>query len=111
MSSDKELERRVMTECGRQENIAIAHIGIAAREGLVTLTGHVPSNAERQATATAAGRVKGVKVVINQISINQHPLAHPQFRVLTTRKRMLQSTSSTKKSSTCPMSPSWLSTS
>jgi osmotically-inducible protein OsmY len=70
MSSDKELQRRVMTECGRQENIAIAHIGIAAREGLVTLTGHVPSNAERQATATAAGRVKGVKVVINQISIN-----------------------------------------
>jgi hypothetical protein len=37
-------------------------IGVAVRDGAVTLTGHVPSYAEKLAAARAAERVYGVRV-------------------------------------------------
>jgi osmotically-inducible protein OsmY len=45
------------------------HLGVAVREGFVTLSGHVPSLLERAEAERVAGRVKGVKAIVNQIVV------------------------------------------
>jgi hypothetical protein len=42
---------------------------VAVRDGAVTLTGHVPSYAEKLAAARAAERVYGVKAVANDLKV------------------------------------------
>ena len=42
-----------------------SHIGVAAQEGIVSLTGHVPSLLERADAEKVAGKVKGVRAIIN----------------------------------------------
>ena len=44
-------------------------IGVAVMDGAVTLTGHVPSFAEKLAAARAAERVYGVKAVANDLKV------------------------------------------
>jgi osmotically-inducible protein OsmY len=44
-------------------------IGVAVRDGAVTLTGHVPTYAEMLAAARAAERVYGVKAVANELQV------------------------------------------
>jgi osmotically-inducible protein OsmY len=44
-------------------------IGVAVMDGAVTLTGHVPSYAEKLAAARAAERVYGVKAVANDLKV------------------------------------------
>jgi osmotically-inducible protein OsmY len=51
-------------------------IGVAVQDGAVTLTGHVPTYAERLAAVRAAERVYGVKAVANDLTVK--PPASPQ---------------------------------
>jgi osmotically-inducible protein OsmY len=44
-------------------------IGVEVEDGAVTLTGHVPSYAEKLAAARAAERVYGVKAVANELHV------------------------------------------
>jgi osmotically-inducible protein OsmY len=44
-------------------------IGVAVKDGAVTLTGHVPTYVERRAAARAAERVYGVKAVANELEV------------------------------------------
>jgi len=44
-------------------------IGVSIQTGVVTLTGHTPSNAERLAAGRAAARVLGVRGVTNDIEV------------------------------------------
>jgi osmotically-inducible protein OsmY len=44
-------------------------IGVAVTDGAVTLTGHVPTYAEKLAVARAAERVYGVKAVANDLTV------------------------------------------
>jgi osmotically-inducible protein OsmY len=46
-----------------------AHIGVTAKEGIVTLIGHVPSYAEKYAAEKAAKRVCGVKALANELDV------------------------------------------
>jgi osmotically-inducible protein OsmY len=46
-----------------------AHIGVTAQNGIVTLTGHVPSYAEKDAAERAAKRVYGVKALANELDV------------------------------------------
>ncbi len=63
MSQDTRLQQSVLAELKWEPSIAAGHIGVAADNGVVTLTGHVTSFAEKQAAEAAARRVKGVKAV------------------------------------------------
>ena len=47
MKSDMVLQEDVLEELKWQPNVNAAHIGVSVKEGVVTLTGHVPSYAER----------------------------------------------------------------
>ena len=69
MSHDSELQQAVLSELGWEPSVTAAHIGVAASAGIVTLTGHVKTYAEKYAAETAAGRVKGVKAVAEELEI------------------------------------------
>ena len=69
MSQDKELQESVMVELGWEPSIDAAHIGVTANAGVVTLTGHVQSFAQKVAAERAAARVKGVKAVAEEIEV------------------------------------------
>ncbi len=69
ISKDTQLQRDVLAELNWEPSVNSAHIGVMANAGVVTLTGHVESFAEKYAAEKAAGRVKGVKAVAQEIEV------------------------------------------
>ncbi len=69
MNDDRQLQKFVQAELGWEPSVTAAHIGVAAKDGVVTLTGHVGSYAEKHAAEAAASRVKGVKAVAEEIEV------------------------------------------
>ncbi|WP_207388236.1 BON domain-containing protein [Lichenihabitans psoromatis] len=67
--SDTQLRNSVQAELSWEPSIVAAHIGVAANEGVVTLSGHVATYAEKHAAEMAAGRVKGVKAVAEELEV------------------------------------------
>ena len=69
MKTDSELQRDVLDELKWEPSVNAAHIGVAVNDGIVILSGHVPSYWERYAAERAAKRVYGVKAVVNEIDV------------------------------------------
>jgi osmotically-inducible protein OsmY len=70
MKSDSEIRDDVMEELRWEPRISDPDaIGVAVRDGAVTLTGGVTSYAEKLAAAQAAERVYGVKAVANDLKV------------------------------------------
>lgn len=69
MSHDSQLQLAVLAEFGWEPSIDAAHIGVMARDSVVTLTGHVESFASKRAAEEAARRVRGVKAVVEEIEV------------------------------------------
>jgi osmotically-inducible protein OsmY len=69
MSHDSHLQQAVLDELNWEPSVTAAHIGVAANAGVVTLTGHVVSFAQKHAAETAVRRVKGVKAVAEEIEV------------------------------------------
>src|ERR1700759_4723781 len=70
MKSDSEIKEDVTNELLWDPQITEPEaIGVAVQDGAVTLTGHVPTYAQRLAAARAAERVYGVKAVANDLKV------------------------------------------
>jgi osmotically-inducible protein OsmY len=69
MSHDSQLQQAVLAELSWEPSVVAAHIGVAANSGVVTLTGHVDNYAQKHAAEMAAGRVKGVKAVAEELEV------------------------------------------
>ena len=67
--SDLELKKAVESELTYEPSINAAEIGVAVKDGIVTLSGHVPSYWEKIAAERAAERVAGVKAVVNDLEV------------------------------------------
>jgi osmotically-inducible protein OsmY len=67
--SDKLLRQHVMDELEFEPSIDAADIGVTAENGVVTLSGHVPSYSQKLAAERAAWRVKGVKAIAEKIEV------------------------------------------
>jgi osmotically-inducible protein OsmY len=67
--TDSELKRDVLDELRWEPTVDEAHIGVSVKNGVVTLTGHVPSYAEKFGAERAAKRVHGVKAVANELEV------------------------------------------
>ncbi len=67
--SDSELQSAVMQELEFDPQVDAAHIGVSAKDGAVTLTGHVSSYSEKVAAVRAAERVYGVRAVADEIKV------------------------------------------
>jgi len=69
MSKDSELQQAVLAELRWEPSVTAAHIGVVANGGVVTLTGHVESLAEKHAAEVAARRIKGVRAIAEEIEV------------------------------------------
>lgn len=69
MNHDLQLQQRVIDALEFEPGIDAVSIGVSAREGVVTLTGHVRSYGEKIAAERTACRVKGVKAVAQQLEV------------------------------------------
>jgi osmotically-inducible protein OsmY len=69
MINDKQLQQAVTDELTWEPCITSAHIGVTAKDGVVTLSGNVPSYWQKRSAETAASRVKGVKAVVEEIKV------------------------------------------
>jgi osmotically-inducible protein OsmY len=67
--SDEEIRNSVLMELKWDPKITSEDIGVAVKDGVVTLTGFVPSYWEKDAAEKAAKRVYGVKAVANDLEV------------------------------------------
>ncbi|MDF2599516.1 MAG: Transport-associated protein [Methylobacterium brachiatum] len=67
--SDKLIRQNVVDELDFEPSIDAAHIGVAVDNGIVTLTGHVGSYAQRTSAEKAVRRVRGVRGVVEEITV------------------------------------------
>lgn len=69
MKDDKALQLDVIDELQWEPSVDAAEIGVTARDGVVTLTGRVPTYCERVTAERVAKRVHGVKALANDIEV------------------------------------------
>jgi len=69
MSHDKQLKQNILAELAWEPSINAAHIGVTTHDGVATISGHVENYFEKRSAEAAAGRVKGVKAVVEEIEV------------------------------------------
>ncbi len=67
--TDQTMKQTVLDELNWEPSIDAAHIGVTARDGVVTMTGHVASYAEKCAAERAVERVSGIKAVAQELEV------------------------------------------
>ena len=67
--SDKTIRNAVEEELDWEPSIDSEHIGVTVEDGVVTLSGHVGTYAEKVTAEKAAKRVKGVRAIAQEIEI------------------------------------------
>ncbi|HEY0581481.1 MAG TPA: BON domain-containing protein [Chloroflexota bacterium] len=67
--TDENIQRDVLEELKWDARVQPNEIGVAVKDGIVTLTGWVDSYTKRWAAEEAALRVRGVKAVVNEIEV------------------------------------------
>jgi osmotically-inducible protein OsmY len=68
-TSDNSLGDAVRSELEWDPKVDQTHIGVAAADGAVTLTGYVRSYAQEQAAVRAAERIHGVRAVADELEV------------------------------------------
>lgn len=69
MRSDSEVLSDVVRELHWDPAVTADGIGATVRDGIVTLVGHVPSYAEKQAAEEIVTRVTGVRAVVQDLEV------------------------------------------
>lgn len=67
--SDAETAQAVMTKIFSDPNVPTKQISVQSNNGVVTLSGNVASDNERQAAAGDAAQVEGVRTVVNNLQV------------------------------------------
>jgi osmotically-inducible protein OsmY len=69
MKTDTQLQKDVIDELRWEPSVRDSEIGVAAKDGVITLSGIVDSYAEKYSAERAAARVSGVKAVADDLSV------------------------------------------
>ena len=69
MPTDSELQQAVLAELNWEPSVTAASIGVTAKNGIVALTGHVESYAQKHAAEAATRRVRGVEAVADELEV------------------------------------------
>lgn len=67
--ANRDLRTRVLDELDWEPSLDSADIGVAVKEGIVTLTGHLPSYAQKRTAERTVLRLAGVKGVANDLDV------------------------------------------
>lgn len=73
MKTDAQLKKDVTAELEWDPSINASHVGVAAADGVVTLTGHLNTYAEKYAIERAVQRVQGVKAIALELDVKLEP--------------------------------------
>ncbi|RYF87529.1 MAG: BON domain-containing protein [Chitinophagaceae bacterium] len=73
MKNDSEIQQAVMTELKWQPFLTASAIGVAVKNGIVTLSGTVDNYSQKLAAERAAKKVVGVKAIAEDIQIGVSP--------------------------------------
>jgi osmotically-inducible protein OsmY len=73
MKTDAQLKKDVVAELEWDPSINATHVGVAVDAGVVTLTGHLDSFAEKHAVENAVQRVAGVRAVAVELDVKLEP--------------------------------------
>lgn len=73
MKSDADLKRDVAAELAWDPAVNANAIGVAVRDGVVTLTGHIETFAEKRAVEKALRRVGGVRAIALELDVRLAP--------------------------------------
>ena len=69
MKSDAQLRKHIEDELACEPSVDAAAIGVAVTDGIVTLSGHVASHAEKVAAERAVARVLGVQAIVIELDV------------------------------------------
>lgn len=69
MSSDMQLKKHVEDELSWEPGVNAAAIGVAVKDAVVTLTGHVATFAEKRTAEQAVLRIHGVRALANELEV------------------------------------------
>jgi osmotically-inducible protein OsmY len=69
LMDDKNLQRTVLDQLAFDPSVDAAHIGVTARDGVVTLTGYVGSYAEKIGAERIVSSVRGVRGIAQEIQV------------------------------------------
>lgn len=67
--ANKDLRTRVLTELDWEPSLDAADIGVAVKDGIVTLTGTIPSYAQKRTAERTVMRLAGVKGIANDMEV------------------------------------------
>ncbi|NEU15059.1 BON domain-containing protein, partial [Methylobacterium sp. BTF04] len=70
MIPDERLTQDVLAELAWDPSVTATDLGVTTKDGIVSLTGHVCSFAQKHAAEAAARRVKGVKAIAEEIAVD-----------------------------------------
>ncbi|MGI1661580.1 BON domain-containing protein [Palleronia sp. KMU-117] len=70
--SDLSLKQDILDALDFDPSLEAAHIGVTVENGIVTLTGHVATFAERARAERVVARVKGVRGIAEEIEVRPH---------------------------------------
>ncbi|MBD9649909.1 BON domain-containing protein (plasmid) [Ensifer sp. PDNC004] len=67
--NDNSLRQDILDELDYEPSLDAANIGVTVENGIVTLTGHVHSFAEKHAAEQVARRIRGVRAIAEEIAV------------------------------------------
>jgi osmotically-inducible protein OsmY len=73
MKTDLQLKKDIQAELEWDPSIKAAQVGVAVKDGVVVLTGHLDTYAERSAVEKAVQRVQGVHAIAMELDIKLDP--------------------------------------
>ncbi|MBA4178002.1 MAG: OsmY domain-containing protein [Leptothrix sp. (in: Bacteria)] len=73
MKTDAQLKQDVEAELAWEPSVNAAHVGVAVKDSIVTLSGHIDTYAEKYAIERAARRVHGVLGVAIELDVKLDP--------------------------------------
>jgi osmotically-inducible protein OsmY len=73
MKTDLQLKKDIQAELEWDPSIKAAPVGVAVKDGVVVLTGHLDTYAERSAVQKAVQRVQGVHAVALELDVRLDP--------------------------------------
>jgi osmotically-inducible protein OsmY len=66
---DKQLRQNILDQLEFEPSVDAANIGVAVKDGVVTLSGHTSSYAEKLAAERAVRQVRGVRAIAQEIEV------------------------------------------
>ena len=73
MKTDADLKRNVEAELAWDPAVHSTEVGVAVKDGVVTLSGHIDTYAEKYAVQRALRRVPGVKAIAMELDVRLAP--------------------------------------